>query len=69
MSYAMLLGDCGQCGQPFYSAPSYVPSLRLPSGSQLIFCRECVDSANRLRVQRGLPAHYVHPEAYQPEES
>jgi hypothetical protein len=69
MGYVSLLGDCGACGRPFLSNPHYVPSLRLANGSQLIFCRACVEAANPERERRGLPLIVVHLLAYEPAEA
>ena len=68
MGYLSLIGTCGQCGRVFASNPAWVPSLRLPSGEQAIFCRACVEAANPERVRRGLPPITVHPLAYEPSE-
>ena len=68
MGYLSLIGTCGACGRPFVSNPERVPSLRLPDGQQLIFCRGCVEAANPERVRRGLPPIEVDPLAYEPEE-
>ena len=69
MSYLWLLGACGQCGRLFSANPDFVPSLRLPDGRQLIFCRACVEAANPERIRRGLPPIQVHPLAYEPQEA
>jgi hypothetical protein len=66
VGYLSLLGACGQCGRLFNSNPELVPSLRLPDGRQLIFCRACVEAANPERARRGLPPIAVHPLAYAP---
>lgn len=64
--YMMLLGDCGACGRPFYSNPERVPSMRLPDGRQLIFCRDCCELANVQRLANGLEPIGRDPRAYEP---
>jgi len=46
MGFLSLIGTCGACARPFMSNPTYVPSLRLDDGQQLIFCQPCVAAAN-----------------------
>ena len=62
----MILGDCGVCGRRFMSNPNHVPSLRLADGSQLIFCRDCIEASAPSRAANGLPPITIHPDAYEP---
>ena len=54
--YALGFGICHQCNSQFTFNPRLVPSLRLPNGQQVVFCRPCVEAANPQRVANGLVA-------------
>jgi hypothetical protein len=67
MAYASLMAHCHQCSQLFTANPNRVPSLRLPDGAQVVFCRTCVEAANPRRIAAGLqPIPTIG--AYEPEE-
>ena len=74
MSYAILHGDCYSCKRIFSANPEKVPSMRiddnglqvLVGGTQIIFCKPCVEKANRARERRGMDPLYIHPDAYEP---
>ena len=67
MAYATLIAVCYQCHQTFMANPSRVPSLRLPTGEQAVFCRSCVEQANPVRIAKGLDP-IPTAGAYEPEE-
>ncbi len=62
MGYMIVMGLCGGCGTPFGFNPRYVPSL-----NNIPFCPFCIQEANKIRAEKGLPPHVPHPEAYDPE--
>ena len=61
--YVTLTAECGVCDKMFTCNPNYVPSLRAKG---IVFCRECVEQANVERVERGMDALPIHPQAYKP---
>jgi hypothetical protein len=67
MGYMTLIAACYQCGKTFTANPSLVPSLRLRSGDQVVFCRACVEGANPIRIANGLQPITIRPGAYEPE--
>jgi hypothetical protein len=54
-------GTCMCCKRLFSFHPNKVPSL---NGQPI--CKECVDKANLIRVQKGLPPITYAPDAYKP---
>ena len=54
MAYATLIAVCYRCHNTFSANPARVPSLRLPTGDQAVFCRACVEQANPVRIAKGL---------------
>ena len=72
MGYAQAFSPCFQCGKTFAYNPHRVPSIRWdiksgvedPNAPRQPICRACVEEANPLRVKKGLPKIYIHPEAY-----
>ena len=68
MGYMMVIGDCVVCGILFSFNPDRVPSIRI-DGEREPVCRDCVERANRVRAERGLPLLHVLPEAYEPLET
>jgi hypothetical protein len=69
MAYATLYANCYECGFPFASNPSLVPSLRLENGEQVVFCRRCVELANPIRIKNGLKPIPILPETYEAEQT
>ena len=67
MGYALAFGLCAQCKQPFGFNPVRVPSVRV-NGEKEPVCKLCIDRANPIRKERGLPEFTVHPDAYEPVE-
>jgi hypothetical protein len=60
MGYMLVLGPCLVCRHTFSFNPDHVPSLR---GEPI--CRDCMDEANRIRVEQGKEPHRIHPAAYE----
>lgn len=58
--YCVLMGECGSCHKFFSFHPHFVPSV-----NNVPICKECIDSANPIRVERGLPEIKYHPRAYE----
>jgi hypothetical protein len=50
----------------FTANPHLVPSLRLKSGEQVVFCRNCVEEANPIRIKNGLDPIPILHGAYEP---
>lgn len=65
MGYMTLIAECGQCGKTFTANPDLVPSCRTERG-QLGFCRACVEAANPVRREKGLPEIPIYPGTYEP---
>jgi hypothetical protein len=65
MSYALGYGICYSCKQPFTFNPRKVPSLTL-NGRREPFCRKCIDEANVVRKEKGLPLFILALGAYEP---
>jgi hypothetical protein len=61
MGYAICTGTCGCCKRMFSFNPKRVPSL-----NNVPFCRECVEMANVVRKEKGIPELKIHPQAYEP---
>jgi len=66
MGYAIMFGTCFCCRRTFGFNPNKVPSLRDADNVRQPVCKDCVDTANPVRIKNGLePIHYA-PDAYQP---
>ena len=65
MGYAQVFGSCVGCGKTFAYNPHRVPSIKV-KGIREPLCRNCVEEVNPLRLKKGLPKIYIHPEAYEP---
>jgi len=63
MSYAFVVGTCGNCGRLFSFNPNYVPSYK-----NIPFCKECMERTNKIRETLGNDPFFIHPEAYTLEE-
>lgn len=72
--YALMIGNCVLCGNPFGFNPHKVPSIRvnargLPdqNAPRQPICRDCHTAANQVRRERGLaPWPNPAPDAYDP---
>lgn len=60
MGYIAVIGQCLCCKRPFSFHPNKVPSL---NGEPV--CKECVDKANPIRIQKGLPPITYSDDAYE----
>lgn len=60
MGYITVTGICLSCKKLFCFHPSKIPSLK---GEPI--CKECVDSANRMRKKMGLPLITYANDAYE----
>lgn len=67
MGYALAFSACCSCHRVFGYNPIRVPSVRV-NGVREPVCRECIERANPLRKQAGLPELVIHPDAYEPVE-
>lgn len=65
MGYAFCVGACCGCGALFTFNPLRVPSAVHPkTGVREPICKDCVERANPIRVQNGLPPIVPHDDAY-----
>ena len=67
MGYALVFGECISCHKIFSFNPNYVTSVMVNEHKEPI-CQDCIDAANPIRKERGLPEIKVHPNAYEPED-
>ena len=65
MGLVAVWSACGGCGRVFSYNPHRVPSVRV-DGVRVPICRDCIEAANPVRVERGLEPFQVHPDAYEP---
>lgn len=65
MGYITMFGICINCKRVFTFNPNLVPSVHI-NGIREPVCRECVDTANPIRIARGLEPFTYHPDAYEP---
>jgi len=63
MPYLFMLAPCYTCKKPFVCNPQLVPSVVI-DGKREPLCRACVETANPLRIARGLEAIRILPGAY-----
>ncbi len=63
MGYAIMYGTCICCHKPFSFNPNFVPSIRINKEKEPI-CKECINKANPIRIEKGLEPIIIHPEAY-----
>jgi hypothetical protein len=68
MGYMIIFGNCFICQRPFTFNATWVPSITVEGVKQPV-CKDCMTLANHRREEQGLEPHYIHPEAYEPEES
>jgi hypothetical protein len=63
----MAYGPCYLCGTAFWFNPHAVPSILRPSdGVRVQVCRPCIEQANRVRSELGMPTIDIRPDAYEP---
>lgn len=65
--YAFGFAACFGCGRPFAFNPVRVPSMPAhltKTGEKEPICQSCVERANVLRKERGLPPIVPLPDAY-----
>lgn len=65
MGYAIAFGPCVCCKVPFGFNPVRVPSITI-NGQREPVCKQCIDKANPLRVEKGLPPIVPAADAYEP---
>jgi len=71
MGYALFHSKCFGCDRLMSYNPMTVPSIRAtngmpdPGGVREPICQECVDKANVVRAENGLPEIIVRPGAYE----
>ena len=65
MGYALCFGQCGACGRDFAFNPVRVPSIRDANGVKQPICKECIEKANPIRKERGLPEITYASDAYE----
>lgn len=63
MGYILAMGTCYNCGEVFSFNPDKVPSLRVEGVRQPI-CKTCIDTANIIRKEKGLPPLTYAADAY-----
>jgi hypothetical protein len=63
MTWMSCIGPCISCGRVFSFNPERVPSIRW-KGEREPVCRDCIESANVIRVACGLAPHAILPGAY-----
>jgi hypothetical protein len=67
MAWMMVIGPCILCGRIFEFNADRVPSA-VVNGKREPLCRACVERANPLRKEKGLPEIRILPGAYEPQE-
>jgi hypothetical protein len=63
--YVFAMSPCLCCGRVFSYNPHKVPSSSAVTGEREPVCRPCMEAGNRMRVERGMAPHPIHPEAYE----
>ena len=66
--FMSVIGQCGSCKNTFSFNADFVPSIRDQAGVKQPICKQCIDAANPIRKERGLPEFEVHPQAYEPQD-
>jgi hypothetical protein len=64
MGYVSCTAACIGCGIPFSFNPNKVPSV-VVEGNREPICRSCVERANPIRKEKGLPVISILPGAYE----
>lgn len=66
MGYCLAFSECVGCRSIFGYNPNYVPSIRTSYGTKEPVCKQCIERANPIRKEKGLPEFTIHPQAYEP---
>ncbi len=66
MGYVFMTAGCYACGRIFSFNPVRVPSIRDGDGERQAVCRNCVESANVIRKEKGLEPFSIMNGAYEP---
>ncbi len=66
MGYALVVSSCYTCRAVISFNPHRVPSVRDGEGVRQPVCRKCIEKANPIRKEKGLPEITIHPDAYEP---
>jgi len=69
MGFMIVYGDCYVCKKLFTFSAERVPSIRDVNGTRHPVCRNCIERANRLRVEKGLDPLPILPDAYGADEA
>ena len=65
MGYVSVIAPCAGCEATVVCNPNTVPSIRLtPGGPREPLCLACAEELNRLKVEAGLEAMPIQPDAY-----
>ena len=64
MGYVFVLGQCVACKKTFSFHPHKVPSLPV-NGNREPVCRDCIEKANPIRIEQGLPPLTYASDAYE----
>ena len=64
MGYAFCMGTCLICGSAFTFNPVKVPSLKV-DGIKEPICRNCIEKANKLKAEKGIPLFEIPKDAYE----
>jgi hypothetical protein len=65
MGYVFVVGNCHTCGGLFCYNPHYVPSIRDDKNQRQPICYNCIQAANKMKEERGLPPIIPHKDAYE----
>jgi len=63
--YVLCMSACVVCRKTFSFNPHRVPSTSAFTGKREPVCRGCMDEINQRRAERGLPEHFIYPDAYE----
>jgi hypothetical protein len=66
MGFMIAIGRCVACGNTFAFNPNKVPSIRI-NGEKEPICRPCIERANALKREKGIPEFEIPKDAYAPE--
>lgn len=62
MAYTIATSSCFGCKNIFTFNPKFVPSIN----NQAI-CKNCIETANKVRKENKMDELKIHPEAYKPQ--
>lgn len=65
MGLALMWSACASCQKMMAYNPRWVPSVRINDVKEPI-CLRCVETANPIRIKKGLSPIEVNPQAYSP---